>query len=172
VQQSLKGFIHGPLAKILGRAPVTLYERQRPLVAAGLLDAEDGRGPGSGVKAEPRSVAMLLVSLLATDTASDADAVASFAKLKCMNGPCGLTGETSLAGAITNILAMDVLPKRVWLQAERPIGQVTITYSKAGGFEQSIFTKGGKSPPAYPSGVFAYTALHEGLHAISKALKG
>jgi hypothetical protein len=175
MQKSLKVFIHDTLAKALGRAPVTLYERQRPLVAAGLLHAEDGRGPGSGVKAEPRSVAMLLVSVLATDTASDADAVTAWAKFKCLGGhPCDLTDKTTLVDAITTILEMGELPKVVWLQAARRIGEARITYpnKKGDGFEESIFTRGGKPAPDFPSGFITSVAMHNGLHEIAKALKG
>jgi hypothetical protein len=173
MQSSLKIFIHNTLAQIIGRKPVTLYERQRPLVAAGLLDAEGGHGPGSGVKASPRSVAMLLISLLATDSPSDTDTVATFAKLKCLGGhPCGLTGKATLADALTAILEMDRLPPEVWLQVERSRNHVIITYNVPDGYGQSFFTKGGKAAPEHRPGLHGYMAMHEGLHAISKALKG
>ena len=174
MQQSLKTFIHMTLAPILGRAPITLYQRQAPMVFAGLLDVVEGRGPGSGVAATPHSVAMLLVALLATDTPSDVAAATEFAKLKPRGGKCELTGETTLVAALEAILKMEKLPLEVWLQAERGRSQVIITYSDADadeGFSQSAFTKGGKLPPQV-TGLHASVALFKGLHAISKALKG
>lgn len=59
------------LSDILGLSEHALYERQRALVRAGLLKATEGRGPGSGVKATPEAVAMLIISVLATDNLSD-----------------------------------------------------------------------------------------------------
>jgi hypothetical protein len=69
---SLKALIP-PLAKLWGLNPNALYERQRALIRAGLLEARPGRGPGSGVEASPESVAMLLISVLATDSLSEVE---------------------------------------------------------------------------------------------------
>jgi len=62
---SLKGLIP-KLAKAVGMTPAAIYERQRALVHAGLLHPRSGRGPGSGVPADAKSVAILLISLLAS----------------------------------------------------------------------------------------------------------
>jgi hypothetical protein len=60
-----------------------LYERQRSLVRAALLSATEGRGPGSGVKASPDSLATLMISLLATDSLSEvAEATAALCAAK------------------------------------------------------------------------------------------
>jgi hypothetical protein len=59
------------LSDLLRLSEHALYERQRALVRGGLLKATEGRGPGSGVKATPESVAMLIISVLATDSLSD-----------------------------------------------------------------------------------------------------
>ncbi|WP_156179617.1 hypothetical protein [Bradyrhizobium sp. LTSPM299] len=67
---SLKSFIP-LLPDVLGLSEYALYERQRALVRGGLLTATKGRGPGSGVKATPENVAMLIISVLATDSLSD-----------------------------------------------------------------------------------------------------
>jgi hypothetical protein len=67
---SLKAYIPA-LARQLGSTPATIYERQRALVRAGLLDQSEGRGPGSGVKATPPSVALLVISALAGDNLAD-----------------------------------------------------------------------------------------------------
>ena len=54
----------------MGMTPAALYERQRALVREGLLAAEAGRGPGSGVRATAPAVALLVLSVLATDRLS------------------------------------------------------------------------------------------------------
>lgn len=70
---SLKGYIPA-LARLVGTTPAALYERQRALVRAGLLDQSEGRGPGSGVRATAPSVALLLISVLASENLSDTEA--------------------------------------------------------------------------------------------------
>ena len=69
---SLKAFIP-KLAKALEMNPTALYERQRALVRGGLLEAKAGHGPGSGVRLSPESVAMLLISVLATQSLVDVE---------------------------------------------------------------------------------------------------
>src|ERR1700730_12783503 len=68
----LKGYTPD-LAKLLGLTPAALYERQRALVRAGLLDVSVGRGPGSGVRTEAGSIALLLIAALATDSLSETE---------------------------------------------------------------------------------------------------
>lgn len=46
-----------------GISPATIYEWQRALVAAGVLVGR-GRGPGSGVRATPQNIAILLIRLM------------------------------------------------------------------------------------------------------------
>lgn len=87
---SLKGYTIA-LARILETSPAALYERQRALVRAGLLDLGDGRGPGSGVRSSAASVALLLVAVLAADGLSEvAERTALAAKLPIKDrGPFG-----------------------------------------------------------------------------------
>jgi len=59
------------LAELLGITQAVIYERQRALVKAGLLSYENGRGPGSGVKVSPESVAMLIVATLAANNLAE-----------------------------------------------------------------------------------------------------
>src|SRR5262245_35644140 len=100
---SLKAFIP-TLAPIVSMTKFALYERQRVLVAAGLLKAEPGRGEGTGVRCTPESVAMLLVGILATDDLSDtAEATKKIARLK-IDKPCKLTGKTRFIDAVAEIL--------------------------------------------------------------------
>jgi hypothetical protein len=61
------------ISGFLSTTPAALYERQRQLVRLGILTAEKGRGPGSGVELSAESLAALLVALLATDNLSDTD---------------------------------------------------------------------------------------------------
>jgi hypothetical protein len=70
---SLKAFIP-ELAKALEMNPTALYERQRSLIRGGLLEVKSGHGPGSGVRLNPESVAMLLISVLATNSLVDVEA--------------------------------------------------------------------------------------------------
>ena len=67
---SLRSYLF-KLSELLGLTPIALYERQRELVRAGLLHAEGTRGPGAGVRLSPESVAVLLISVLATDSLSE-----------------------------------------------------------------------------------------------------
>ena len=98
----LKAFLP-KLSELVGVTPAALYERQRSLVHAGLLHGESGRGPGSGVRLTPNSVAMLLISLLATDSLSEVEERAkSVAKLKTAS--CGLTHQPTFRSALAAIL--------------------------------------------------------------------
>lgn len=65
------------MAGALGLTPDALYERQRVLVSLNLLKPEKGRGPGSGVRATPKTVALLLISVLAANGLSDVAASAA-----------------------------------------------------------------------------------------------
>ncbi len=98
------------LAKLVGLDGVALYERQRSLVRVGLLEPE-GRGPGRGVQATPKAVALLLISALATDRLVDAavrtrDLAAAVPK----NGRCPLTGRTTFLDALTAALSIKFVP--------------------------------------------------------------
>jgi hypothetical protein len=61
------------LAEIVGSTPAALYERQRALTRLGLLTAQPGRGPGSGIALSADSVAVMIISLMATENLSDVD---------------------------------------------------------------------------------------------------
>jgi hypothetical protein len=95
------------LAWRLGTTPAALYERQRALVRAGLLDQSEGRGPGSGVQAGPYPVALLLLAVLATDSLSEtAEKVTIFAtaKASAVDAQCRLTGEQTFVEAVARVL--------------------------------------------------------------------
>lgn len=106
MQSSLKGYTPA-LARLLGTTPAALYERQRALVRAGLLDVGDGRGPGSGVRSTPASVAMLLISVLASDglTASE-DRARAIAHARSAGAElCPCTHRRTFAEALAYLLA-------------------------------------------------------------------
>jgi DNA-binding IscR family transcriptional regulator len=120
VDTSLKGLI-SVLAKHVDMTPAALYERQRALVRAGLLQAKPGRGPGSGVRATPESVSMLLISILATGNLSETEERSKLiADLKSETKLCPLTGKKTFATALATVLASEELSKRLrWIDVER-----------------------------------------------------
>ena len=108
---SLKGFIP-TLARLVGMTPAALYERQRVLVRAGLLQVKSGRGPGSGVRLTADTVALLLIAVLASDSLSDTEEKArAVANLRSVR--CPLTGMNTFRAALASILASSDLSKRV-----------------------------------------------------------
>ena len=101
VMVGLKTFIP-QLSKVLEVSEIALYERQRALVRAGLLANTVGRGPGSGVRYSPETLAILLISLLATDSLSETAAATNFLlNAKRNHGERYRKVERSLAGAET-----------------------------------------------------------------------
>lgn len=101
---SLKGYIPG-LARLIGTSPDALYERQRALVRAGLLAPNEGRGPGSGVRATAPSVAMLVLSVLAAERLVDTETrTRALAKAQPQRGRCPYTGMPNFLDAFAAIL--------------------------------------------------------------------
>ena len=97
----LKAFIP-QLSKALNISEIALYERQRALVRAGLLEHTGGRGPGSGVRLSAEAVAMILIAVLATDSLSETAAAARLlAMAKRQRGPAYKKLSRSLGGAET-----------------------------------------------------------------------
>lgn len=111
---SLKTYLP-KLAVELGTTPAALYERQRALVREGLLVAEPGRGPGSGVHLTAESVALLLIAILATDSLSKTGVnTRKIAEAKTTNKkPCPLTGKMKFKNALAQILDNRSLCTRV-----------------------------------------------------------
>jgi hypothetical protein len=69
---SLKGYTP-ELARHLGTTPAALYERQRALVRAELLDPIEGRGPGHGVRTTAGHVGLLVIAALAADSLAETE---------------------------------------------------------------------------------------------------
>lgn len=124
--QSLKAIIPA-LAFTFGMTAAALYERQRALVRAKLIKPERGRGPGSGVRATPESLAMLLISLLATDSLSEVETctkAVALLKSKEASKRCPLTGQATFAAAVSAILGSDDI-------ADRALG-ISVEHTKHG----------------------------------------
>lgn len=133
------------LARRLGTTPAALYERQRALVRAGMLDQSAGRGPGSGVQVGPYPVALLLVAVLATDSLSEtAEKVRIFAAAKAStpNGLCPLTGERTFVEAVAHLLdgGQPHLRKIQGVTVRRTSGHGVITSEDKLSHTDSIFT--------------------------------
>lgn len=110
---SLKGYTPA-LAGHLGTSPVALYERQRELVRSGALEAGDGRGPGSGVRATSPSVAMLMIAVLATDSLSETgEMVGLLAKARTTSGVHPFKETKTLVDTLAFILTSKVWSSRI-----------------------------------------------------------
>jgi len=111
---SLKGYIPA-LARLVELTPAALYERQRALVRAGLLASESGRGPGSGVRTTTESVALILISILATDSLSEVGDRAREIAAASPSGSkrCPLTNMLTFKDALSTILAQKALSRKV-----------------------------------------------------------
>ena len=102
---SLKSFLP-QISKIWGVSAAALYERQRALVRIGVLEAIEGRGPGSGVPLTAGNLAGLIIALALTENLSDTDARVD---TLCKAAPrpqsrCPLTGATTFRRALASIL--------------------------------------------------------------------
>jgi len=138
------------LSPILGHSPAGLYERQRSLVRLGAIPEGAGRGPGSGVRATPDTVAMLIVSVMITDSLSDVDgrvlelATCPYAGSKGKKSVCELTGAETFAGSIAAALADPEVGGRVYsVEVGRQSRSGTLYFNPRGRgrFGRSSFTR-------------------------------
>jgi hypothetical protein len=146
---SLKGLI-GEVSALTNMSEAAVYERQRALVRAGLLKTESGRGPGSGVRGTPESVALLLISLLATENLSEAGiSTRILADRENKEGVCPLTGKRTFGEAVTAIVASKELAQRVVaIDVSQEIREAEIAYrdpSKGGSISSSKFGLAGQA---------------------------
>jgi hypothetical protein len=112
---SLKAFIP-VLSDMLRLRPDAVYERQRALVRAGLLENTEGRGPGSGVRLTPESVAMLLIAVMATDNLSETETMArTLGKARRSDGSksAALGGAKTFYAAVINALSDDGVAEEI-----------------------------------------------------------
>jgi DNA-binding IscR family transcriptional regulator len=109
-----------PLSKALGLNPHALYERQLALVRAGLLPSQPGRGPGSGTLFSAETVAVLLISMLASDNISDcAETTRTLSAAKLTSHTVGredaLGGAKTFIAAVINSLSNDTVVGQIRL---------------------------------------------------------
>jgi hypothetical protein len=114
------------LAEIIGSTPASLYERQRALLRLGLLSAQPGRGPGSGVKLSADSLAVMIISILATENLSDIDKrVVRLCNARPTPGPtCNVTSARTLRQAVATVLSTPSFSREgdrlIGLSVDRP----------------------------------------------------
>lgn len=135
----------------LGLSSAALYERQRALIRIGLLPSAQGRGKGSGAKAAPETVALLVISRLLTDNLSDVDDrvrdLANATLVDRKRKTCQWTGARNFHDAVSALLRPNgpgepndrAASISVW--RDKPTGGITILPSHGG---TSYF--GGLSP--------------------------
>jgi hypothetical protein len=123
------------LSELLGVSPEMLYERQRALVryGYGLLPAEPGRGPGSGVRADAHSLSVFFMSLLAHDELTLVGVTMACCALRSIQRQCPLTRHKLFHQALTEILSRQDLAERVAAVTVNRNSQIgVIEYSKKG----------------------------------------
>jgi hypothetical protein len=139
------------LARLLGTSSVTLYEKQRALVRAGLLDAGTGWGPGSGVRATADSIALLLISAMVSDNSlTDVETRAGGIVTAAPVGgdQCPLTGMRSFRDALASVLTLASQSDRVIeISVSRTAARAKIVYRDGRRTAVSEFTAPGADEP-------------------------
>jgi hypothetical protein len=134
---SLNSFIPF-LSETLLLNPSALYERLRALVRLGLLVSAKGRGPGSGVRLGPETLATFLISFMASDNIADAAQTTTALSNAPLNahsikGDKALGGAKTFKAALVNILTVDAVAEEfAWLRVHRgetPTAEVFIRSS-------------------------------------------
>lgn len=144
MSKSLKSCIPR-FAQLLGMSPASLYERVRALAREEILNPQAGKGPGSGVRATPESVALLLIAAMASDSLAEVGertrelAGATARALSSNQTPplnqwhqlrrakCALTGETTFRRALRKLLINQKMRSRVLgIQVRRGTGVADI----------------------------------------------
>ena len=172
MEGSLKSYLPY-LAGRVGVSPAALYERQRALVRAHILTAEDGRGPGSGVLLDPHAVAYLLIAILATDSLSDTvTAVGRIAAVEPVSRTkrCPLTGRRSFVDALVQVLSRrQDLWKVLSVTVDRTRARASIKYKRDSKSAISLFL--GEDGELVSSLQIEATFDHRVLAEISKDLR-
>ncbi|MBR0871395.1 hypothetical protein JQ633_13590 [Bradyrhizobium tropiciagri] len=121
------------LAHYLKLSPNALYERQRALIRSGLLVTIQGRGPGSGVKVSVPSVALLILSVLGTESLAEIDPVVrQLGTARANEKSCPLTGSIEFGQALEIVLAQTSTARRIaWIKVVRPAQRVELVFSSA-----------------------------------------
>ena len=105
------------VARILGESANVLDQRQRALVREGLLESLPGHGPGSGVRASPESMAVLVIGMVATpiwsETGPAARALADAVPPTFLGGLNSRSNKPSFKEELTKIFADESLAAHV-----------------------------------------------------------
>jgi hypothetical protein len=103
---SLKSYIPH-MTPLLGLTPDVIYDRQRELMHCKLIEHTKGRGPGSGVRATPNTLATLLIGLMVVDKTAEVCSVLPewLSARATSNGYCPITGEPDFLSALTKVLS-------------------------------------------------------------------
>jgi len=140
------------LARLMQTTPAALYERQRGLVRDGLLPSEEGRGPGSGVRTTPSSVALLILAALASENLRKSTSrAADLGNALPVDAPhCPLTRRTNFGTALLYLLgATGVAAAVIDIEVSRTAMRARIRYhDDAGEIAVSRFGVPEASEPA------------------------
>lgn len=122
------------LAELLDMTPDALYERQRSLLRAKLLKQTKGRGPGSGVRLTPASVALLLIAILAAENLPEiGERSRQISAARAKRGQCPFTRQPTFLGALSAVLSSAELAKGVAkVTVSRTQSEAEILYAFAG----------------------------------------
>jgi hypothetical protein len=135
------------LARTLNLGEATLYERQRALVREGMLESLPGQGRGSGVRATPDTLALVLIALLSSVSLTDAAPLTKeVARAKPASGKCPLTGATTFRDAVAKILSDPNLlakVKRISVTGLRGTAEISYGRNQFSAFEGRVSEKQG-----------------------------
>jgi hypothetical protein len=85
-----------------------------------MLEGIPGRGPGSGVRADEKAIAPLLISLLSHDILAQAYVAELFCGMKSDAGKCPLTGAKTFCDALATILGDERIAEKIsWVMVHR-----------------------------------------------------
>lgn len=173
IMSSLKSYIP-TLARLVEMTPAALYERQRALVRSGLLATSEGKGPGSGVRASPESVGLLLISILASDALADsAERAEAIANCKCLETErCRISGAQKFGDALTWALSSTDNASKVrtiTVRHQSPSAHVMYYVKKRKNFDD-VLTQFGEQEFPYPISVEAFFQAQDVLIKIAADL--
>jgi hypothetical protein len=137
---SLKDFARH-LSTITGLSPDAIYERQRELQAAGLIESPGTRGPGAGVRATPETVATLLAALLATDVRGESvEAAKRLLSLRANQTTAGQEKPTTFGDALIGLMRGSVSARNVSdIYVHRRRNLASIAYGSDDHLEETVW---------------------------------
>ncbi|MGA7182700.1 MAG: hypothetical protein WBY67_05235 [Pseudolabrys sp.] len=170
---SLKSFLP-VLSRILAEPADALYKRQLALVREGLMESVPGQGRGSGVRATPESVAMLLIGVLASPSLSQAGPAARWIANARPGYPkyqCPLTGATTFGGVLAKVLSDESISKRVVNVSVQPSAKLaSVTYDDDHAISLSFDKQHESKIKVRFSTSLAAETIHELTKAVTKLL--